>query len=51
MFQQSHPVWQSIQGVKDHEGKKLRRYVEQLIAHDIFESQEETVIEPYESNF
>jgi two-component system chemotaxis response regulator CheY len=36
--------------VKDHEGKKLRRYVEHLIAHDIFESQEETVIEPYESN-
>jgi len=40
-----------FRGVKDHEGKKLRRYVEQLIAHDIFESQEETVIEPYESNF
>ena len=40
-----------FRGVKDHEVNILRMYVEQLIAHDIFESQEETVIEPYESNF
>ena len=40
-----------FRGVNDHEEKTLRRYVEHLIAHDIFESQEETVIEPYESNF
>lgn len=39
-----------FRGVKDLEKKKLRRYVDQLIAHDILESQEETVIEPYESN-
>lgn len=39
-----------FRGVKDYEEKKLKRYVDQLIAHDIFESQEETVIEPYESN-
>jgi len=39
-----------FRGVKDHEVNILRMYVEQLIAHDIFESQEEKVIEPYESN-